>query len=159
MRKLIFILILLLLTSCASTQKNIWVRTDGQPMVQNAALEQQYLIDAEICKGEAQRANLSAGTNYYSGLVANIAEDMRRNNVIVDVAKGCMAGRGYMFVPEAQAAEMSRAFAATRRERGMAPLAAAPRGDGGGEARPRSTARLDSSLQSEGSSLLGPPVR
>jgi len=103
--------------ACATGPRNIAVRTDGQAMRGNAALEQQYAIDAEICKGDAQKANLSAGTNYYGGLVANISEDIRRGHVITDVAKGCMAGRGYLSVPETEAAETAARLAATKKER------------------------------------------
>ncbi len=111
------------LAGCAPAVNNIWVRTDGQPVRNNAALEQQYAIDAEICKGEAQKANLSAGTNYYRGLVAAVAEDVRRDNVMVDVAKGCMASRGYLNVPETQAVQMRQDLAATQKERQRAATA------------------------------------
>lgn len=112
-----------LLAGCAAPPPpKVWVRTDGQSTKENPALMQQFELDKTICLGEAQKANLSAGTNYYGGF-AGVAEQMRRNEATVSVAQGCMAQRGYALVEQDRALEVSASFAATEAQRKKAAAA------------------------------------
>ena len=72
-----------------------WIRGDGQAMLGDAALMRQFDVDRAICFGE-------------------------RRNVAVDaIARGCMAQRGYLLVPQNEAAARSaeRAAIATEKAR------------------------------------------
>lgn len=106
------------LSSCASPPPpRVLIRTDGQHVTGNAALEQQVLIDKTVCGGDAQKADLSAGTNYYGGIIAHSIEENRRGQAAVGVFEGCMASKGYVMAPADQAQAMLDSFAATARER------------------------------------------
>lgn len=92
------------LSGCAAPPKErLWVRTDGREAKGDPALATQYQIDARICMGTAQQANLSAGTNPLGGFAGAI-EQGRRNEAAVAVAEGCMAQKGYLRVDADQAA-------------------------------------------------------
>jgi hypothetical protein len=101
------------LSGCATPVPMLLVRTDGQHITGNAALTQQMELDKTICRGEAEKAGLSAGTNYYGG-VAAIGEEIRRDRSTNTVAEGCLAQRGYAWVPASQAVQISEAYAATQ---------------------------------------------
>lgn len=137
--QLVSIILSLLLAGCAAGPKTVLVRTDGQRITDNLALRQQVAIDSDICRGEANKANLSAGGNYFGGLAASIAENMRRNDASAAVAKGCMAARGYVAVPETIAAETSDHFAATRKDRQLAAAGAIIPAPTGAAVPPQST--------------------
>ena len=116
--KLVLVCTVLGLSSCASPPPpKILIRTDGQHVTGNAALEQQVIIDKTVCGGDAQKADLSAGTNYYGGIIAHSIENNRRTQEAIGVFEGCMASKGYVMAPADQAQAMSDSFAATARER------------------------------------------
>lgn len=112
MRGFVVLLGALAMSACASAPK-VWTRLDGQMITGNPALEQQATVDREICLGEAQKANLSAGTNYVPGLIPQMAENTRRDGAIADVGKGCMATRGYLQVQLDQAEQTRQRLAST----------------------------------------------
>jgi hypothetical protein len=87
--------------------------TDGQTAKENPALASQFEIDKTVCEGDMQKANLS-GTTFCQG-VGCVGASIDRGNAMQTVGKGCMAQRGYVQVPEEQAAAKSAEFAALRR--------------------------------------------
>lgn len=95
----------------------LWVRTDGRSGSGNPALEQQIAVDKTVCNGESQKANLSAGTNPYGGIVAHAVEESRRQSAAGSVFEGCMATKGYVLVPADKAQSTAEAFAVTNKER------------------------------------------
>jgi hypothetical protein len=53
-------------------------------------LAQQFQVDAAICNGEMQKANVS-GVTFSGGGLAGIAAQAERSNAVGQVAQGCMA--------------------------------------------------------------------
>ena len=94
----------LLCVGCATQPKVLWIRADGQRITGNPALSQQVDIDKTICHGEASKADMS-GAVIDRGGFAGAMNDVRREQEGNAVATGCMAQRGYVLVPEAQADE------------------------------------------------------
>ena len=90
------------LAGCAPTEKELFVRADGQPTIGNPVLTQQFDLDRAACLGQAQQARI-AGVTFASGTIAGAVAQGQRDAAAVDVGKGCMADRGYMSVPESQA--------------------------------------------------------
>jgi hypothetical protein len=111
----------LLLAGCQTTaqqqqgpQQPVWARADGRMIRGNAALEQQWQMDTTYCKAEAYKAGLSAGPIYWQGIAGAIAADIAENNrskAMVEIAKGCMAGKGYIQISmeEAEARRLRQA--------------------------------------------------
>jgi hypothetical protein len=79
-----------------------WVRVDGQRSAQNPVLAQQFEIDRTVCLGERQKASLSGVTVASGGIAAVLAAQDRANSADT-VARGCMAEKGYLMVPQDQA--------------------------------------------------------
>ncbi|ANV23051.1 hypothetical protein BA939_03295 [Rhizobium sp. S41] len=104
----------------APQEEMIWLRTDGQSQVGNPHLLQQYEIDKTICMGEAQKSAVGAPMVYSNGSFASeVNASIVRNqqgNALQDVAKGCMAQRGYLLVPKAQAPAMAEQFRANAKK-------------------------------------------
>lgn len=104
------------LSGCQTTpqEEMIWLRTDGQSQVGNPHLLQQHEIDKTICMGEAQKSAVGAPMVYSNGsFVSEVNASMVRSqqgNAVADVAKGCMAQRGYLLVPKSQAPAMAQQF-------------------------------------------------
>lgn len=99
----------LTLAGC-QTVKEVFVRTDGQTTADNPHLAAQFEIDKTVCEGDSQRASLT-GSQFCLGddcLYQAIARQQGR----VGVVKGCMAQKGYLSVPEDQAAAKSEQFRA-----------------------------------------------
>jgi hypothetical protein len=94
----------------------VYVRTDGR-QIDKRSFAQQLAIDKTMCEGEAERARLSAGTNYLGGVIAHSIEENRKSQSAVKVEEGCMAGRGYVSVLETQAPEAAALYAQTAAER------------------------------------------
>jgi hypothetical protein len=107
------------LASCTTAQPAdpmIFIRTDGQSVKDNPAVEQQFEIDKTICLGQTQATNLSSNPVFTNNVLINAEITDARVAQITDVAVGCMAGRGYVYVPlsqaPARAAELKAAAAA-----------------------------------------------
>jgi hypothetical protein len=111
------LMVTLAVSACATPKPLVWLKTDGQYVAGSPALETQFSIDRTACDGEAQKANLSAGTNYMGGAFARAIEEGRRNQAAERVLDGCMAGKGYVHVEAAQADSIAANLAATQRER------------------------------------------
>src|SRR5215468_5468952 len=78
-----------LVAGCAAASQNMtWVRGDGQTMLGDAVLMRRFDVDRTICFGERQKAAVDA------------------------TARGCMAQRGYLLVPQNEAMH-PRAVAST----------------------------------------------
>ena len=95
--------------------QSIWVRTDGQKMSENAALNAAFDVDSTVCTGEVQKAAVGAPVIYYQGLAGAISASMisdQRTAGYIAIMKGCMAQKGYVLVPlkdaEVVAAEFRR---------------------------------------------------
>lgn len=117
-RFLILALSIISLAGCAKPPPPLlWVRTDGRSAHDSPALEQQIGLDKTMCNGDAQKANLSAGTNPYGGIVPHAIEDSRRQGATNSVFEGCMASKGYALVPADNARAAAEEFAATKKER------------------------------------------
>ena len=93
-RALAVIIITLSLASCASTAstRGTYKHIGGR------VPDEQFRMDSAVCRGEAEKANLSAGTNNAPGMWG-AAEAQRRGSAVEAVMDGCMAGKGYVFVP------------------------------------------------------------
>lgn len=109
-------LALIFLAGCQTAAQEdplIWVRTDGQRGSGNPALEQQFQIDSTICVGEVQKSAAGAPIIYYQGLAGAISASMiqsQQQKAYFDIMKGCMAQRGYIAVPQSQAAAIAEGF-------------------------------------------------
>lgn len=93
----------LLTLGCATAPKMTWLRVDGQRSVDNPAVRTQYELDSTACLGERNKASLS-GVTVSGGGLAGLAAQIDRSNAADTVARGCMAEKGYLLVPEEQAA-------------------------------------------------------
>ena len=103
-----------LTAGCA--QRVAWVRVDGQRVSLDPVMAQQFEIDRTICTGEMQKANVS-GVTFTGGGLAGLAAAVERSNAVGQVAQGCMAQKGYVMVPEDQAAAKAAEFAAIAEEK------------------------------------------
>lgn len=66
-----------------------------------------------MCIGEVQKSAVGAPIIYYQGLAGAITASMIQNQqqaALIDILKGCMAGKGYVMVPQSQAAAVSAGF-------------------------------------------------
>jgi hypothetical protein len=96
-------------------EDHLWVRTDGRPMSEDAVLKAQGELDLTICVGEVQKSAVGAPIIYYQGLAGAISAAMiadQRQAAMIDILRGCMAGRGYVLVPRSQAAAVAAGFRA-----------------------------------------------
>lgn len=82
-------LLSLMLAGCVA-ERSVWLRADGKPET-----GPQIQLDKAACLGEVQKANMAP---VYGGLAGAITRDVQAN----DVARGCMAEKGYLFVPESE---------------------------------------------------------
>ncbi len=108
-------LVFLVLAGCASAPppvKMVWLRTDGQTAHDHPALAAQFDIDRKICLGETQRAGISAAPVYTNNFIDAAIVANSRQRQMNDVAVGCMAGKGYVQVPEDQAEARAAEFRA-----------------------------------------------
>lgn len=99
----------LVLCGCATPVKYQWVRTDGKTVAGDPHLTQQFEIDKAVCVGEMNRANMS-GTQFCRGAFDCAAQSMERQEGAMEVAKGCMAQRGYLRFPEEEAGARQEEF-------------------------------------------------
>jgi uncharacterized lipoprotein YajG len=104
------------LAGCAQQPKVVWVRADGQRASVNPVLATQFELDSTACLGERNKAALS-GVTVASGGFAAIAAAAERGAAADTVARGCMAEKGYLLVPEDQAEAKSAELAAVAAER------------------------------------------
>lgn len=96
------------MAGCQTAQQEefLWVRTDGQVVTGNPALQARGELDRTICFGEVQKAAAGAPVVYYRGLAGAITAAAITNSqqrAYVDIMKGCMAERGYVLVPRSEA--------------------------------------------------------
>jgi len=114
----------LALAECATAPKMMWLRADGQRARDNPALATQYELDSTSCLGERNKAALS-GVTFTGGGLAGIAAGVERSNAADTVARGCMAEKGYLQVPEemaeAKAAELASIAEQKRRQEAATP--------------------------------------
>jgi uncharacterized lipoprotein YajG len=117
-----------LLAGCAAAPKMLWVRADGQRSSQNPTLATQFELDSTSCLGERNKANLS-GVTVASGGIYGIAAAAERSAAADTVQRGCMAEKGYLLVPEEQAAAKQAELAAIaeqNRQKATPPPAQSP---------------------------------
>lgn len=97
------------LASCQTTNDPyVWVRADGKRMANNPALQKQGQLDLAICQGEAGKSNAAmpivvGQPNIYSMGVASGQRNAALNSIVI----GCMAQRGYLHLPQSQAARVA----------------------------------------------------
>jgi hypothetical protein len=75
-------------------------RADGKVLRDHPVLQKQSELDFAVCKGEANKAALTAQPIHVQGLVGVIAADQinaQRRSAVFDVLIGCMASKGYAF--------------------------------------------------------------
>jgi hypothetical protein len=89
------------------------VRTDGQSIRENPKLQQALDIDRKVCEGETQKAALS-GVTIGGGSVGGLAAAIERQESAKTVMIGCMAQRGYVLVPQEQAAAALESYRQTQ---------------------------------------------
>jgi hypothetical protein len=99
------------IAACAQQTKTTWLRLDGQSVKENPGFAQKFEIDKLACFGETQKANLS-GSTYCRGIADCAITGAERENAMGAVGRGCMAERGYVSVPEDQAAARAAEFRA-----------------------------------------------
>ena len=101
-RKIALVGVTLALGGCQTVgPKYIWERYDGKRISGNKMLMQKFEIDSTICKGHTQQSASGMAPIYYRGLGGAIGAAMieqQRQGMLEDVAKGCMAERGYRAV-------------------------------------------------------------
>lgn len=107
----------LIAAGCQSTaqkyEDHLWVRTDGRPTSEDAALRAQGELDLTVCIGEVQKSAVGAPPIYYQGVAGAVSASIiadQRMAAYVDILKGCMAQRGYVLVPRSQAATVAAGF-------------------------------------------------
>jgi hypothetical protein len=93
-----------------------WIRTDGKRAAGDPVLAQQFDVDRTVCLGERQKAALSGVTIGSGGWAAAVAAQDRSNSADA-VAKGCMAEKGYLLVPEEEAETRRAEMAAVAEEK------------------------------------------
>jgi hypothetical protein len=98
----IFVIVAFVVSACATTPNMRWVRADGQRSADNPAVRTQFELDSTSCLGERNKAALS-GVTVAGGGLAGMAAAIDRSNAADTVARGCMAEKGYLLVPEDQA--------------------------------------------------------
>ncbi|MCA6109613.1 hypothetical protein [Bradyrhizobium cenepequi] len=114
------------LGGCAAQPKMLWLRADGQRAAGNPALVTQFELDSTACLGERNKAALS-GVTVSGGGLAGVAAQIDRSNAADTVARGCMAEKGYLQVPEDQAtAKQAELAAIAEQKRQSEARAAAP---------------------------------
>jgi len=124
LRTLALLCAALALTACASQPHTTYLRADGQDMAGDPVLRQQFEMDRTICQGEQQKASLGgkmlAGQGWDQVLAA-----ANRSDSAGQVGQGCMATKGYVLVPEDQAAVKQQELAAVAAEKARREAAAA----------------------------------
>lgn len=83
----IALVLLAMLAGCATQKEAGWVRADGKVIV-----DQQFLMDRTICRGEMQKAALTAHPP------DGVGQAYRRGKAEGEVFLGCMAQRGYQAI-------------------------------------------------------------
>lgn len=104
-----------LVSGCQTTPTDsmIFVRTDGRRLAEDPSFGPQFELDKTICIGEVQKSAVGAPIIYYQGLAGAINASMiqsQQGRAMLDIMKGCMASKGYVLVPQSQAAAVSASF-------------------------------------------------
>lgn len=113
MRVLTAVAVTISAAGCAIAPQMAVVRTDGQSIRENPKLQQALDIDRKVCEGETQKANLS-GVTIGGGSVGALAAAIERQESARTVMIGCMAQRGYVLVPQEQAAAALESYRQTQ---------------------------------------------
>jgi hypothetical protein len=97
---------LLPLGACVSTQQNQprmgFTRGDGRLISADEKLRKQFLMDWAICKADTDKVALTVPPVYWRGIGGMISASVVQQKqvaALVDIAKGCMAQRGYVYGP------------------------------------------------------------
>lgn len=98
MKRFLVLIAAAAVSGCAAQKPELWVRADGRP---NPG--QQTELDTVACRGEMEKARLSAGGNYQRNLFDQIGDDVARAHAARTVFVGCMASKGYVMPPPAAA--------------------------------------------------------
>jgi hypothetical protein len=104
----------LLLAGCqttASSENLLWLRTDGQRMSGNAALQARAHADLAYCQTQVLATGPS-GIDLNAGAISSRAASDPGNAAAISAARACMGSRGYALVPESQAAATLASYAA-----------------------------------------------
>lgn len=125
MRTVALLSVAVALTACASPPHTIYLRTDGQDIAGDPVLRQQLDTDQTICQGEQQKASLGGKMLAGQGWDQVVAA-ANRSDAAGQVGQGCMAAKGYVLVPEDQAAAKRQELAAVAAEKARREAAAAP---------------------------------
>ena len=126
MRRLVLALTMMGLGGCATVPADpmVWIRTDGQRISGALALSQQLDIDKTVCLGHTQQSASNMQPVYSNGSIADSIGvaiiNNQRQGTLMDVAKGCMAEKGYVQVPTSQAEAQLAEFAKTAKARAKA---------------------------------------
>lgn len=103
----------------------LYIRADGQRPSQSPVVHQQFEMDATMCQGEMQKANLS-GVTFTGGGIAGAIAASQRSDAVGQVARGCMAEKGYVLVPEDQIEQKAAELAAINAQKQTATIPAVP---------------------------------
>lgn len=98
MKRFAFAILAIGLAGCNTTQNQAytWARADGRAVSPN-----QFELDKTICLGETQKSAVGMAPIYYHGIGGAVGAaiiENQRGEGLQDIAKGCMAQRGYLRV-------------------------------------------------------------
>ena len=97
------------LTACQTvSEPYVWVRSDGKRMSGNIELLKRGQLDLAICNGEAGKSNAAMPVvvgqpNTYAMAITS----GQRNTALSSIVVGCMAQKGYLYLPQSQAANIA----------------------------------------------------
>ncbi|WP_157196494.1 hypothetical protein [Methylobacterium sp. 88A] len=99
-----------LMAGCQTTAQNQpvfgWMRADLRRITGNPELETQVALDKQVCIGETSKSAVGMAPIYYRGLGGAIGAaivENQRGEALKEVAKGCMAERGYLYIEMSEA--------------------------------------------------------
>lgn len=102
-------------TSTPMNEQFIFVRVDGKRLADNPSYGAKFELDRTVCIADVQRSAVGAPVIYYQGLAGAITASMIQNQqqaALVDIFKGCMAGKGYVMVLQSQALAVHKGYKA-----------------------------------------------
>jgi hypothetical protein len=97
--------------TAAPPEQLLWLRTDGQRMSGDPALESRARADLAFCQRQAEAAGVG-NVDITQGAISSAAASNPAYAASISAARACMGARGYALVPQSQAAATSAAYAA-----------------------------------------------
>ena len=102
-----------------------WMRADLRRISGDPERERQAALDKAVCLGETQKSAVGMAPVSYRGIGGAIDAailENQRGDALKDVAKGCMAQRGYLYVTREEAEAQLAAAESDRARRSGRPV-------------------------------------